>query len=104
MCGSAVAEKRNKVISDVTQEANDLACSNFTKSELVVLIQKNGGIYAEIDIDSQNSDAFDQRAVEIVQKVADRLAVAYEARAQPVRNLLQNQPRIVADSHGSDLF
>jgi len=90
VCGSAVAEKRNKVISDVTQEANYLACSIFTKSELVVLIQKNGKIYAEIDIDSHNSDAFDQRTVEIVQKVADRLAIAYEARSRQVRNLLEH--------------
>jgi L-methionine (R)-S-oxide reductase len=82
VCGSAVAEKRNKIIPDVTKEPNYLACSSSTKSELVVLIQKGGKIFAQIDIDSHDLDAFDERAVEAVQKVADWLANAYEARAR----------------------
>ena len=84
VCGSAVAEKRNKIIPDVTKEPNYLACSSSTKSELVVLIQKDGKIFAQIDIDSHDLDAFDERAVEAVQKVADWLANAYEARARQV--------------------
>jgi L-methionine (R)-S-oxide reductase len=84
VCGSAVAEKRNKNIPDVTKEPNYLACSSSTKSELVVLIQKDGKIFAQIDIDSHDLDAFDERTVEAVQKVADWLANAYEARAGQV--------------------
>jgi len=84
VCGSAVAEKRNKIIPDVTKEPNYLACSSSTKSELVVLIQKNGKIFAQIDIDSHDLDAFDERTVEVIQKVADWLANAYEARAWQV--------------------
>ena len=81
VCGSAVAEKRNKNIPDVTREPNYLACSSATKSELVVLIQKDDKIYAQIDIDSHNYNAFDEQIVAIVQKVADRLAIAYEAHS-----------------------
>jgi L-methionine (R)-S-oxide reductase len=81
VCGSAVAEKRNKNIPDVTKEPNYLACSSATKSELVVLIQKNEKIFAQIDIDSHDMGAFDEQTVEAVQKVADWLANAYEARA-----------------------
>jgi GAF domain-containing protein len=84
VCGSAVAEKRNKNIPDVTKEPNYLACSSSTKSELVVLIQKSGKIFAQIDIDSHDLNAFDERTVEVVQKVADWLANAYEARARQI--------------------
>ncbi|GMQ79054.1 MAG: hypothetical protein BMS9Abin02_1608 [Anaerolineae bacterium] len=77
VCGSAVAEKRNKNIPDVSKEPNYLACSSSTKSELVVLIRKGHTIYAQIDIDSHEYDAFDQNTVEQIEMVADWLANAY---------------------------
>jgi len=80
VCGSAVAEKRNKVIPDVANEPNYLACSSSTRSELVVLIQKDGTIFAQIDIDSHDVDAFDEQSVEGVQKVSDWLAKVYASR------------------------
>ena len=83
VCGSAIAEKCNKIIPDVTKEPNYLACSSSTKSELVVLIQKGGQIFAQIDIDSHDFDAFDEPTVAGVQKVADWLASAYEVHARP---------------------
>jgi GAF domain-containing protein len=79
VCGSAVAERRNKNIPDVTKEANYLACSISTKSELVVLIRQGEKIFAQIDIDSHDYDAFDISTAEEVQKVADWLAKAYAA-------------------------
>lgn len=80
VCGSAVADGRNKNIPDVTKEPNYLACSSATRSELVILIQRNDKIYAQIDIDSHEVDAFDETAVRTVQLVADWLALAYETR------------------------
>ena len=80
VCGSAVAEKRNKVIADVGKEPNYLACSSSTRSELVVLIQKEGTIFAQIDIDSHDLDAFNEQSVIGVQKVADWLAEVYASR------------------------
>ena len=80
VCGSAVAEKRNKNIPDVTKEPNYLACSSATRSELVVLIRKDDEVFAQIDIDSHDHDAFDAKAEEDVQKVANWLAGEYQAR------------------------
>jgi len=77
VCGSAVAEKRNKNIPDVTKEPNYLACSSATQSELVVLIRKGETIFAQIDIDSHEYDAFDPHTVKEIEKVADWLANAY---------------------------
>jgi len=80
VCGSAVAEKCNINVPDVSKVSNYLPCSSETKSELVVLIRRGDTIYAQIDIDSHEIAAFDDRAVAAVQRVADWLASRYETR------------------------
>ena len=81
VCGTAVAEKRNINVPDVRNVTNYLACSTDTRSELVILIRTGDRIHAQIDIDSHEVAAFDDRAVAEVQIVADWLARAYDARA-----------------------
>jgi GAF domain-containing protein len=80
VCGTAVAEKRNMNIPDVRKVSNYLACSTATRSELVVLIRSGNEIHAQIDIDSHEVAAFDDEAVDKVQRIADWLAAAYERR------------------------
>src|SRR5262245_66308754 len=84
VCGTAVAENRNINVPDVRQAPNYLACSSETRSELVVLIRSGQKIYAQIDIDSHELDAFDRDAVTRVEKVADCLAEAYARAARGV--------------------
>jgi len=80
VCGTAVAERRNINVPDVSKATNYLACSTATKSELVVLIRRGERIYAQIDIDSHEIDAFDGDAVTQVERLADWLAAAYVRR------------------------
>jgi GAF domain-containing protein len=84
VCGSAIANKCNMNIPDVSKVTNYLACSTATSSELVVLIRKDDRIYAQIDIDSHQLDAFSEDLVEEVERLADWLAGAYERHAMPV--------------------
>jgi GAF domain-containing protein len=77
ICGTAVAEGRNINIPDVTKAPNYLACSTATRSELVVLIRRGERIFAQIDIDSHELDAFDSATVAEVEQVAECLAEAY---------------------------
>jgi len=81
VCGTAVAENRNINVPDVTQAPNYLACSSETRSELVVLIRKNKKIFAQIDIDSHELNAFDRDAVTQVEMVTEYLANAYASSA-----------------------
>jgi GAF domain-containing protein len=83
VCGTAVAEKRNMNIPDVRRCSNYLACSEETRSELVVLIRSGDTIFAQIDIDSHEVAAFDDGAEASVQAVADWLAKAYASRTAP---------------------
>ena len=82
VCGSAVAQNRTMNIPDVSKAENYLACSTMTRSELVVLIRGAGRIFAQIDIDSHEYDAFDADTVRQVEQVAEWLGEAYESRVQ----------------------
>ena len=77
VCGTAVAERRNMNVPDVSKAPEYLACSSATRSELVVLIRKEGEIFAQIDIDSHEHAAVDPDAVAEVEKVAEWIAGAY---------------------------
>lgn len=74
VCGTAVAEKSNQNVPDVTQVDNYLACSPDTRSELVVLIHAGDEILGQIDIDSDQTGAFSEEDEADIQAVADKLA------------------------------
>lgn len=82
VCGAAVAEKDNKIVNDVSVEENYIACSPDVKSEIVVLIRAGDEIFGQIDIDSEQKDAFTEEDEQALQGVADKLAeqIAAERR------------------------
>jgi len=86
VCGTAIAERRNINVPDVTKASNYLACSASTRSELVVLIRRNERIFGQIDIDSHEYDAFDASAAAEVEQVADFLAEIYARQDGPARS------------------
>jgi L-methionine (R)-S-oxide reductase len=83
VCGTAVAERANQVVQDVSQVENYLACSPKVKAEMVVLIRAGDEVLGQIDIDSHERNAFKDQDEESVQAVADKLAevLMYERNA-----------------------
>jgi putative methionine-R-sulfoxide reductase with GAF domain len=79
VCGTAVAEKANQNVGDVSRIDNYLACSPKTKSELVVLIRAGDEIFGQIDIDARSKDAFPKGDQEAVEMVADKLSEVFMA-------------------------
>jgi L-methionine (R)-S-oxide reductase len=79
VCGTAVAERRDINVPDVTQFPGYLACSPTTRSELVVLIRAGDEIFGQIDIDSNTGAAFTAEDEEAVRMVADKLAEVFMA-------------------------
>jgi GAF domain-containing protein len=71
ICGSAVAEKIDKIIADVREENNYLACSLETRSEIVVLIEDEDRIIGQIDVDSDNVAAFDEIDRNYLRKISE---------------------------------
>lgn len=74
VCGTAVAERKNQNVPDVTAVENYLSCSPKTKAELVVLIRAGDEILGQIDIDSHEQGAFKEDDEQAIQAVADKLA------------------------------
>ncbi len=74
ICGTAVADKTDLNVPDVSAAPEYLSCSIETKSELVVLIRRHDEILGQIDIDSDVPNGFDDAEVAAVKEVADALA------------------------------
>lgn len=74
VCGTAVAERANKTISDVRAIDNYLACSLETRAEIVVLIRRGDDIFGQVDIDSDTANAFTSEDESLLSQVADLLA------------------------------
>src|SRR5688572_17097534 len=74
VCGTAVAEKKNQNVADVTKVDNYLVCNPDVQSEMVVLIRAGDEIFGQIDIDSEDAKAFKPEDEAAVQAVADKLA------------------------------
>ena len=82
VCGTAVEEKTNQNIPDVSVVENYLVCSPEVQSELVVLIRAGDEIFGQIDIDSDEKKSFSDEDEAAVEAVADKLAeqIAAERR------------------------
>jgi GAF domain-containing protein len=79
VCGTAVAEKKDQNVADVSAVPNYLACSPRTKSELVVLIRAGDDIFGQIDIDAKEKNAFSDKDEGNVRHIADKLAEVFVA-------------------------
>ena len=52
VCGTAVAEDRTQLVTDVHQFPGHIACDGASNSEIVVPIRKDGQVWGVLDIDS----------------------------------------------------
>ncbi len=77
VCGTAVKEDRNQVVDDVRQLDNYLACSLQTRSEIVVLIRRNGDVLGQIDIDGHEVGTFDKSDEAFLGQLADLIAARW---------------------------
>jgi len=60
VCGTAWKKRQTIVVPDVEQFPGHIACSTESKSEIVVPLIKDGYVYAVLDIDSRELNAFDE--------------------------------------------
>ncbi|MCK9411222.1 MAG: GAF domain-containing protein [Prolixibacteraceae bacterium] len=74
ICGQVAASKQTKVVQDVAEQDNYLACSMDVQSEIVVPILKDGRFIAEIDIDSHAYAPFTTDDEQFLLAIAEKLA------------------------------
>lgn len=70
VCGTAWLKKETIIVSDVNEFPGHIACSPFSKSEIVVPVIKNDVVRAVIDIDSDVFSDFDLIDKKYLEQVA----------------------------------
>lgn len=75
ICGFAAKSGRTEIVSDVSKDPRYIQCFASTRSEIVVPILSSNGVIGEIDIDSDQLDAFSLVDKEFLEAVAKKLSV-----------------------------
>ena len=73
VCGTAWAEAKTQVVSDVEQFPGHIACSSLSKSEIVVPIMADDKVLGVLDIDSDEFATFDETDRIYLEKMVDVL-------------------------------
>jgi len=74
ICGRAARVKETVTVDDVAADAEYIACSLETRSEIVVPILRGDRVYGEIDIDSDVPTAFSLQDRNFLEEVAKAIA------------------------------
>ena len=73
VCGTAWKEARTVIVPDVDEFPGHIACSCASRSEIVVPVFQEGEIKAVLDIDSTETDTFDETDKEWLEKIVSLL-------------------------------
>lgn len=76
VCGTSWKEKRTILVPNVEEFPGHITCSSASLSEIVLPAFKNGDVVLVLDVDSvklNDFDAVDQRALEKVIRIIERL-------------------------------
>jgi putative methionine-R-sulfoxide reductase with GAF domain len=79
ICGAAASEQQTIIVDDVNADPRYLACSIETRSEIVVPIMRDGVVFGEIDIDSDQPAAFGDADRTLLEEIAAALAARFPA-------------------------
>ena len=69
VCGTSWKEKKTIIVKDVEKFPGHIACSSFSKSEIVIPVFKKKKIYGVLDIDSDKLDAFSEIDKKYLEKI-----------------------------------
>jgi L-methionine (R)-S-oxide reductase len=60
VCGSSWEQQKTLIVPDVEKFPGHIACSSFSKSEIVVPVFYNNQVVGVLDVDSDSYDHFDE--------------------------------------------
>ena len=67
VCGTSWAQEKTLIVANVEEFPGHIACSNLSKSEIVIPLTKNGEVIGVFDVDSEFLNQFnevDQKGLE----------------------------------------
>lgn len=74
VCGAAWQDGKTVVVKNVDEFPGHIACSSFSKSEIVVPVVKENDVVAVLDIDSERLANFDEIDMFFLEKIVGLLA------------------------------
>jgi L-methionine (R)-S-oxide reductase len=74
VCGTAWEKEETIIVADVDMFPGHIACSHFSRSEIVVPCFRNGKVIAVLDVDSIILDDFNHIDKEYLEKAAEIIA------------------------------
>lgn len=77
MCGAAWETSSTLVVNNVHEFPGHIACSEFSKSEIVVPVLRSGKVLAVLDIDSDEFATFDEIDQNYLEKICTCLSELY---------------------------
>ena len=69
VCGKSWETEKTLIVEDVEKFPGHIACSSFSKSEIVVPIFKDGEIIGVLDVDSEHLAYFDETDRSFLEKI-----------------------------------
>ncbi|MGH9392801.1 MAG: GAF domain-containing protein [Terriglobales bacterium] len=85
ICGAAASAGRAIIVPDVNTDERYLACSLTTRSEIVVPMLDGAMVLGEIDVDSDQPNAFNEHDQALLERAASLIAGAVGRAAKPPR-------------------
>jgi L-methionine (R)-S-oxide reductase len=86
VCGKCAREGRTQIVADVTRLPYHIACSNTTRSEIVVpVLDAAGRVRAVLDVDSDTPAAFDAGDAGALEEICRRLTPVYRENSIETR-------------------
>ena len=73
VCGSSWAEAKTLIVPDVEKFPGHIACSNLSKSEIVVPLIKDGVVTGLLDVDASEYDQFDETDKRFLEEIVGML-------------------------------
>ena len=77
VCGTAWKEQKTIIVPDVDAFPGHIACSRFSRSEIVVPIMNGNEVVAVLDIDSEQLAAFDEVDAHYLEKIVTLLSPSF---------------------------
>ncbi|MES2647214.1 MAG: GAF domain-containing protein [Bacteroidota bacterium] len=73
VCGTSWAQAKTLIVPDVEKFPGHIACSSFSKSEIVVPLIKDGIVWGVLDADSEHYNFYDETDQHYLEKIVDLL-------------------------------
>lgn len=75
VCGTAWEQAKAIIVPDVTAFPGHIACSNLSRSEIVLPIVRNKEVIGVLDVDSEQLNEFDEVDRQYLQQILDFIEV-----------------------------